>query len=140
MDLVVGARLLATELVTGKCEDVEALLAVLFLKRTQTCVLTGKSSTASDVDDQADLILELREVHRFTGDRLHFGFCEAHGSDVTPDSSNASAGAASQRRCTNPMYSLNWVGRCDSGSMSWFRLSPMSMAMMNEAMSSSGTG
>ena len=69
---------MVAKLVTREAKDVETLIAVLFLKRTQTCVLRRKASGAGEVDDQADLIFELREVHRFTGDRLHGKVCKAH--------------------------------------------------------------
>jgi hypothetical protein len=81
-DLGIGARLLATELITGESEDVEALFAVLFLKRTQTCVLRREASSACDVDNQTDLVLELGEVHLVTGDRRHLEICECHSGTI----------------------------------------------------------
>jgi hypothetical protein len=81
-DLCVRARLLAGELVTGEGEDVEPLVAELFLKRTQTCVLRRKASSARYVDDQADLVLKLGEGHLVPGDRLHLEICECHACTI----------------------------------------------------------
>jgi hypothetical protein len=44
-------------LIAGKREDVQRVDVVM--KGTQTCVLAGEASTAGDVDDQAELALEL---------------------------------------------------------------------------------
>jgi hypothetical protein len=67
---------LGTELVTRKGEDVESLLAVLVLKRTQTCVLRGESSLARDVDNQRYLVLESLETDAVAGDALHLELVE----------------------------------------------------------------
>jgi hypothetical protein len=44
----------------------------LFVKGTQTCVLTSKTSTTGDVDDQAELTFELREPDGLPRDRERF--------------------------------------------------------------------
>ena len=55
------------------------------MQRTQTCVLCGESSLASQVDGQTDLALELLEAHRFPGDGPHRYIVKPHGlSFVTP--------------------------------------------------------
>ena len=73
---------MATELIAGESEDVEALFTMLFLKRTQTCVLRREASSACDVDNQTDLVLELGEVHLVTGDRRHLEICECHSGTI----------------------------------------------------------
>ena len=69
--LGIGAGLLGAELVTGEGENGEALVLVVFVKRTQTCVLRREASFAGDVDDQADLISIRGEAHVLAGDGLH---------------------------------------------------------------------
>jgi hypothetical protein len=81
---------LAGELVTGEGEDVEALIAELFLKRAQTCVLRREASRARYVDDQADLVLKLGEGHLVTGDRLHLEICECHARTISAEAQSQS--------------------------------------------------
>jgi hypothetical protein len=73
-DLSIAAWLLSPELITGKRQDIEALILMVFVKGTQTCVLRGKSSAAGNVNDQAQVVLKLRQLNRFTGDAVHFDF------------------------------------------------------------------
>jgi hypothetical protein len=67
-DLGVGARLLCTELVAREAQDGEAPVLVVFVERTQTCVLRGEASSARDVDDEQDLAGVFAEVDRVTRD------------------------------------------------------------------------
>jgi hypothetical protein len=67
----VGAGFLSSELVARKGQHVEPGCLVVFIKRTQTCVLRGKPSSARDVDDQADLILVPIEANGFPGYGIH---------------------------------------------------------------------
>jgi hypothetical protein len=73
-DLLVGSRLLIGELVAGESEDGDVV--VVIVERTQTCVLRREASSARDVDDQAELALELVEGDLFPGDRGHLEFVE----------------------------------------------------------------
>ena len=69
------------ELVAGKREDVEILVALV--QRTQTCVLTGEASLTRNVDDERGLAGELVERNRLSGDRLHLKIVEhRHGPTV----------------------------------------------------------
>jgi hypothetical protein len=70
-DLGVGAGLLRTELVAREGEYREAGCLVVFMKRTQTCVLWREASSAGDVDDQEHLIAKVAEGDIVTGDGLH---------------------------------------------------------------------
>ncbi len=67
----IGAGLLRTELVTREGQHVEPGCLVVFIERTQTCVLGGKASSARDVDDQADLIPVLLKADGFPGNGIH---------------------------------------------------------------------
>ena len=67
---------MSSELVTRKRENVEGLFAVLFLKRTQTCVLGGESSLTRDVDNQRYLVLEGIEADAVACDALHLELVE----------------------------------------------------------------
>ena len=81
-DLLVGAGLLGAELVAREAEDGEALVLVLFVKRTQTCVLRGEPSLTGDVHHQTHRVLESIEVDLIPGDGLHREVGER--SHVTP--------------------------------------------------------
>ena len=70
-DLGVGAGLLPTELVAREGEHREAGGLVVFMKRTQTCVLRGEASSARDVDDEEHLIAEIAKGDIVTRDGLH---------------------------------------------------------------------
>ena len=59
------------ELIAGERKDGEAGGAVLFVKRTQTCVLGCQPSEARNVDDETDGASVGTEVDLFTGDGLH---------------------------------------------------------------------
>lgn len=52
----VGTGFLSTELITGKAENSEPLVAELFLNGTQTCVLGREASLTGQVDDEQCLI------------------------------------------------------------------------------------
>jgi hypothetical protein len=62
---------LCAELIARERQYAETGGVVSFLKRTQTCVLRRKASSACDVDDKCDLSVELVERDLFAGDRLH---------------------------------------------------------------------
>jgi hypothetical protein len=70
-DLGVSARFLRTELVAREPQDGEALVLVVFVERTQTCVLRGEASSARNVDDEQDRAGVVAEVHGVAGDRRH---------------------------------------------------------------------
>ena len=74
-DLGVGAGLLVGELVAREAEHDD--IVVVIMKRTQTCVLRREASSAGDVDDQADLVLEPIERHLVARDRGHLEVVEA---------------------------------------------------------------
>ena len=74
-DLCIGARFLGAELVAREAEHGDVV--VVFMKRTQTCVLRREASSAGDVDDQTDLALELIERHLVAGDRGHLELVES---------------------------------------------------------------
>ena len=73
-DLLVGSGLLGPELIAREPEDGDVI--VVFMKRTQTCVLRREASSAGDVDDQADLVLEPIERHLVACDRGHLEVVE----------------------------------------------------------------
>ena len=54
-DLGICTRLLCPKLIARKGENVETVGGVIFLKRTQTCVLTRKASSAGDIDNEGNL-------------------------------------------------------------------------------------
>ena len=62
----VGSGLLAAKLVTRKGQNGKSLGGVVSLKRTQTCVLRRKASSAGDVDDQTNLPAERLQRDGFT--------------------------------------------------------------------------
>jgi hypothetical protein len=68
--------LLLTELVAGEAEDGEAVVGVLVVKRTQTCVLRGEASIGGDVDHEADRALVVGERDRLAGDGIHLELVE----------------------------------------------------------------
>ena len=70
-DLGIGAGLLQTELVTREPENDETGCLVVFVERTQTCVLRREASIAGEVDDEADLAAVFVEAHRLPRDRRH---------------------------------------------------------------------
>jgi hypothetical protein len=70
-DLLVGARLLSAELVARKGEDGEPGCFVVFMERTQTCVLAGEASITGNVDDETDAATVGLECNLVTGDRRH---------------------------------------------------------------------
>ena len=77
-DFRIASRLLSTELVAWETEHTETIR--VFMKGTQTCVLIGKASTTGDVDDQAELALELGEPNGLPRDRDRFEIVKAgHG-------------------------------------------------------------
>ncbi len=79
-DLGIGARLLLSELIARERKDAETVGAVLFMKRTQTCVLRRQPSEARNVDDETHRVAEGLEVDVFTGDGLHGEFVHVgHG-------------------------------------------------------------
>ncbi len=65
---------MCSELVTRKPEYLDAF--ELVVKRTQTCVLRGKASSACDVDDEQHLVAELVEVDLLAGDARHLEFID----------------------------------------------------------------
>ena len=69
-DLRIRSGLLRSELIARKTEHAESVR--LFVKGTQTCVLTGEASTTGDVDDQTELAFELREPDGLSSNRLRF--------------------------------------------------------------------
>ena len=68
-DFRVGSRLLGSELVARKTENGEAI--VILVKCMQTCILRSQASLAREIDDQADLVLEIRQSYGFALDRGH---------------------------------------------------------------------
>jgi hypothetical protein len=62
------------ELVARESEDGHSVIVVV--KRTQTCVLRSETSITRDVDDQADLALELVEGNLITCYRGHLEVVE----------------------------------------------------------------
>jgi hypothetical protein len=70
-DLSVRTRFLPSELIAGKSEDCEAVRLVVFVERTQTCVLRREPSSTRHVDDEADGAAVDAEIDRFTRDRRH---------------------------------------------------------------------
>ncbi len=54
------------------------------MQRTQTCVLTGEASLTRDVNDERGLAGELVELHRVSGDRLHFELVEHRHVPTVP--------------------------------------------------------
>lgn len=70
-NLSVGAWFLLPKLVAGETKNGESVVFVVFMKRTQTCVLRGKTSSAGDVDNQANLILKLLELDLIARDGRH---------------------------------------------------------------------
>ena len=79
-DLFVRTGLLGAELVAREAQDVEALVLVLFMKGTQTCVLAGEASTAGEVDYQADRAFVVGEALLLAGNRGHLEIVNAcHG-------------------------------------------------------------
>jgi len=73
-DLGVGSGFLAAELVARETEDGDVV--VVFMERTQTCVLSREASSAGEVDDQTELAFVLLERHRVAGDRGHLELVE----------------------------------------------------------------
>ena len=73
-DLLVGSGLLGAELIARESEH--GNIVVVFMKRTQTCVLRREASSARDVDDQADLVVETIERHLVARDRGHLEVVE----------------------------------------------------------------
>jgi hypothetical protein len=71
----VGSGFLGTEQVARDCKNAETVR--IFVKGTQTCVLTGEASTAGDVDDETELAFELREPNRIARDRKRFEVMQA---------------------------------------------------------------
>lgn len=72
------------ELVARERKDAEAGGSVLFVKRTQTCVLGRQPSEARNVDDETDGASVATEVDVFAGDRLHGEVVHvSHGFDGT---------------------------------------------------------
>jgi hypothetical protein len=69
--LGIGAGFLGAELVAREGEHREAARRVVFVERTQTCVLRGEASSAGDVDDEADRTSVVAEVDGLAGDRRH---------------------------------------------------------------------
>ena len=59
MDLFVGARRLACELVAGNVYDLQALFVVLFVDLFQILILRGKAAAGSGVDHENYLTLEI---------------------------------------------------------------------------------
>ena len=70
-DLGVSAGFLGAELVARESQDREALRRVVFVERTQTCVLRRQASSAGDVDDQTDRVSVVDEINGLTRDRRH---------------------------------------------------------------------
>ena len=62
---------LVCKLVAGETQDAETVVGKLLMKRTQTCVLRRKASSAGDVDNEGNLAFVLREVDVFADYRLH---------------------------------------------------------------------
>jgi hypothetical protein len=73
-DLLVGSRLLRTELIAREGEDGDVVIVVV--ERTQTCVLRREASTTRDVDDQAELVREAVERQQVARDRGHLELVE----------------------------------------------------------------
>lgn len=70
LDLLVGAGLLAAELVAGEaddCEVVGVLLLDLLVDGLEVLVLVGEAALGGGVDDQDDLALELGQRDFFVG-------------------------------------------------------------------------
>ncbi len=81
-DLGLGSRLLLTKLVAGKPEHHE--IVELVVKRTQTCVLRSKTSSAGNVDDEEHPAAELVEVDLLAGDTRHLKVIDgSHARDCT---------------------------------------------------------
>jgi hypothetical protein len=70
-NLFVGAGFLRAELVAGETENGETRLSGGVMKRTQTCVLRGKPSTAGDVYHQTHCVCEALERDLLAGDGCH---------------------------------------------------------------------
>ncbi len=67
----VGAWFLCPELVAGETENGETLVSSGVMKRTQTCVLRGKPSTARDVYHQTHGVCEALKRDLLAGDGCH---------------------------------------------------------------------
>ena len=63
LDLAVVTGLLMHELVAGKAEDDQALVAVLLVERLQPVVLRGEPAPAGRVDDQDGFAREVAQLH-----------------------------------------------------------------------------
>ena len=70
LDLFVGSRFLAAEIVGGDTYDDEALGLVLLIEGLQTGVLRGEASKAGGVDDEDDLAFISGEGEVFAVDGL----------------------------------------------------------------------
>ena len=76
-DLLVRAGLLGTELIARKPENRETARLVALVKCMQTCILGSEASLAREVDHQADLAREARQLHLLAGNRLHLEIVHA---------------------------------------------------------------
>lgn len=73
------------ELIARERKDAEAGGSVLFVKRTQTCVLGCQPSEGRNVDDETDGASVGTEVDVFTDDRLHGEVVHvSHGEELYP--------------------------------------------------------
>ena len=87
----VSAGFLSCELVAWEAEYREAGCFVVFVKRTQTCVLRGKASSAGDVDNQKYLAAEVAHCNLFAGDGFHREVIDiGHGDDRSARSQSGS--------------------------------------------------
>jgi hypothetical protein len=75
-DLGVGAGLLIGELIARNTEDDQVVIVIV--KRTQTCVLRRKASTAGDVDNKGHFALVVSEADLVARDGRHVDVLEIH--------------------------------------------------------------